>query len=527
MNYEPKEKDIITRVGYPPITVIKITPATAKWEYQGQTMTEPRELFDSLMEKSIDGGAEIHRDGVRIVPPEEGGIWDSPEADKLMSVIEGRTDTAGITGSSNTHARLSPSSSKQWTQCTASVAYIEANDHLVPADTSSVFSQEGTVAHEYAAEVLLKTRAIEDVPNPFRPYVKAYVDYCLALVPEGVDYQVEVSVELFYQQGERGTCDFSVVTDDEIHIADLKYGAGVLVEAQQNTQLAIYGLSLIRMLESIYDFTPETRVSLHVFQPRHHEAENATPWTLSLGELTEFGAEIERQAGFARAAVDAVRDEKMARGVDVQPSEILSISPPEVEFAPGDDTCKFCKAKAFCGVRHAHNTGGQTDMLAIMPDMTAEVLDMEVVTDELVAKDGETLKLEFLAAALKNRKKIEKWLGDVEDYLNRLDHDTITRIGLKYVKGRDGNRVWISEDSAETFAKGQGLKQDERCTIKLKTPAQIEAALKEKLKNARTKNRFEALVTRSEGRPVLVPAEDKRPALPAPGEIMPNMEDEI
>jgi hypothetical protein len=162
-----------------------------------------------------------------------------------------------------------------------------------------------------------------------------------------------------------------------------------------------------------------------------------------------------------------------------------------------------------------------------MPDMTAEVLDMEVVTDDLVAKDGETLKLEFLAAALKNRKKIEKWLGDVEDYLTRLDVDTLTKLGFKYVQGRSGNRAWANEAEAETFCKGQGLKQDERCTIKLKTPTQIEAALKEKLKNARTRNRFEALVSRSEGRPVLVPAEDKRPALPAPGDIMPDESEDI
>jgi len=152
---------------------------------------------------------------------------------------------------------------------------------------------------------------------------------------------------------------------------------------------------------------------------------------------------------------------------------------------------------------------------------------MEVVTDELVTKDGETLKLEFLAAALKNRKKIEKWLGDVEDYLTRLDVDTLTRLGFKYVKGRDGNRAWTNEAEAETFCKGQKLLLEDRCTIKLKTPTQIEAALKEKLKNARTKNRFEALVSRSEGRPVLVPMEDKRAALPAPSDIMPDESEDI
>lgn len=507
MNYIPQPGDTIHREGIPPITITKYTDASASYERLGVHDTQPRTLFDSLLERTFTGGdTHVMRGGVQVFPP---------------------IQTAGITGSSNTHARLSPSSSKQWTQCTASLAYIEANSHLVPADTSSVFSIEGTTAHEYAAEVLLKTRAIEDVPNPFREYVKAYVDYCLALVPQGARYEVEVSADLFYQPDARGTCDFSVVTDDEIHIADLKYGAGVLVEAQQNTQLAIYGMSLIRMLESVYDFTPETKVSLHVFQPRHHEAENATPWVLSLGELTEFCAEIEKQAKVATAAVEAVWGESMAQGVDVQPNEILSVAPPETTFLPSDDTCKFCKAKAFCAVRHAHCTGGHTDMLAIMPDMTAEVLDMEVVTDELVTKDGETLKLEYLAAVLKNRKKIEKWLGDVEDYLARLDMDTLTSLGFKYVQGRQGNRAWVNEDAAETFAKGQGLKQDERCNIKLKTPAQIEAALKAKLKNARTKNRFESLISRSEGRPVLVPMEDKRAALPSLGDIMPNEDYEV
>jgi RecB family exonuclease len=548
MKYEPKEKDVITRGGYPPITILKLTPATAKWDYKGQTMTEPREIFDSVLAKSVADGAEVHRDGVRIVPPSEKAIGSfrgflvtenpahtegvNTEYTNAPFEMVYRTTSvqslfpAGTSGSHNTHARLAPSHSKTWATCTAALAYCEANKHLTPKDTGSIYADEGTAAHDHAADVLLKKKTLDEVPAEMREPIGEYVNHCLALVPDGVRYEVEVEVPLFYQPDSTGTCDFAVVTDDLVVIRDYKHGAGVLVTSEGNTQLAIYAYSLIKHLSDIYDFTDDTVIDIKVVQPRHHMAEDDEPWVLPLSEFREFCAEIEAKAKIATAAVEAVR---AAGHTLMEPKDVTHYAP-EAEFVPQDGdggSCRWCKAKAFCGVRHAHNTSGRADMLAIMPDMTAEVLDMEVVTDELVAKDGETLKLEFLAAALKNRKKIEKWLGDVEDYLNRLDHDTITRIGLKYVKGRDGNRVWTNEDEAEGFARRQGLKQDERCTIKLKTPAQIEAALKEKLKNARTKNRFEALVTRSEGRPVLVPAEDKRPALPAPGDVMPNMEDEI
>jgi hypothetical protein len=45
---------------------------------------------------------------------------------------------------------------------------------------------------------------------------------------------------------------------------------------------------------------------------------------------------------------------------------------------------------------------------------------------------------------------------------------------MKVVMGREGNREWASEEEAETFLKGQGLKIEDRCDIKLKGPAKIE-----------------------------------------------------
>jgi hypothetical protein len=555
MKYEPKENDIITREGHEPITLTKLTKSTAKFTHMGKEYTEPRHLVDEKLGKSIEQGAEVTRDGVRIVPPSKEigsfrGFLKTENSEPTEGINAEYTDApfemafrttsiasilpTGTSGSHNSHARLAPSHSKTWATCTAALAYCEANKHLIPEDTSSIYSNEGTIAHDHAADVLLGKKTLDEVPAEMRDPIGEYVNHCLALVPDGVRYEVEVEIPLFYQRDSKGTADFAIVTDERITVRDYKHGAGVLVTSLQNTQLAIYSYSLIKHLEDIYDFTDDTVIDIKVVQPRHHMAEDDEPWVLPLSEFREFCAEIEKQAKVATAAVEAVREKLPPltnKEESYNPAEILSTLPdnPAV-FIPQDGdggSCRWCKISHSCGVRHAHNTGGQTDMLAIMPDMTAEVLDMEVVTDELVAKDGETLKLEYLAAALKNRKKIEKWLGDVEDYLTRLDVRTLEKLGFKYVQGRSGNRAWISEDSAETFAKGQGLKQDERCTIKLKTPAQIEAALKEKLKNARTRNRFEALVTRSEGRPVLVPAEDKRPALPAPGDVMPDESEDI
>ena len=527
MKYEPKENDSLIREGFKPIVITKLTKATAKYTYEGMDLTQPREIFDTMLQKSIEAGAEVMRNGVRIVPASLADILVDHMKQEVQRVLKECDEHAKVSGSHNSHARLAPSHSKTWATCTAALAYCEANKHLIPADTGSIYADEGTAAHDHAADVLLKKKTLDEVPAEMREPIGEYVNHCLALVPDGVRYEVEVQCPLFYQPDSTGTCDFAVVTDDLVVIRDYKHGAGVLVTSEGNTQLAIYAYSLIKHLEDIYDFTYDTVIDIKVVQPRHHMAEDDQPWVLPLSKFREFCAEIAEQADVATFAVDKVREKAYTDGAE--PSDILSAAP-IAEFIPQDGdggSCRWCKAKAFFAVRHAHNTGGRTDMLAIMPDMTAEVLDMEVVTDELVAKDGETLKLEFLAAALKNRKKIEKWLGDVEDYLTRLDVTTLEKLGFKYVQGRQGNRAWISEDAAEGFARRQGLKQDERCTIKLKTPAQIEAALKEKLKNARTRNRFEALVSRSEGRPVLVPAEDKRPALPAPGEIMPDESGDI
>lgn len=556
MTYEPQAGDHIYRTDHTPIILIHLTAATAKWEKEGKLNTQPRIHFDNLLEKTLQQpDCTVLRDGKKIYPnPVEKCLKDLADACKPLAEKYAEDEVkrakevydklaVGVSGSHNTHARLAPSSSKTWTNCTIAPAYVEANKHLVPADTGSEWADEGMRAHDFAADILLNKTKLEDIPMEMRDPVGEYVAHCLSLVPAGTSYQVEVSVPLFYQRDQKGTCDFAIVTDERVTIRDYKHGMGVQVMSADNPQLAIYAYSLIKDLEDVYDFEDDTMIDLKVVQPRHRLSEEDEAWVLPLSQFRDYCNKIALKAQDATAAVTAVKAHippRKANEEPYHPDEIRNRVSDAVEFLPQDGdhgSCRWCKAKSFCGVRHAEATVDHdtSALLALMPDLTKEenkapveqridnVLDMELVQDEIIPQHGDTLRLDYLIQVWRNKKKIEKFLGDVEEYLEALAKERPLP-GLKWVEGRQGNRAWGNEGEADTFLKGQKLKQEERYTFKLKTPTQIEALLKEKIeKSTRTKNRFDQLVTRSNGKPVLVSEDDKRPALPSPGDVMPDL----
>jgi hypothetical protein len=510
MKYEPQVGDILARGEHPAIHIRKVTAATVVVESTEGEKPTPRALFDSLFEKTAAQGVIITRNGAEIVntvsPPE----------------------TAGVSGSHNTHARLAPSSSKNWTLCTAAPAYVEANKHRA-VDSGGKYADEGTKAHDFAADVLLGNITPEKVHDDFREPVMAYVNHCRSLVPDG-DYYVEVEVPLFYQRDKTGTCDFGYVSDERVVVRDYKHGAGVLVSSHENPQLAIYAMGFILQMEGLYDFTDDTLIDLKVVQPRHHQAEQDEAWVLPLSEFRKFCDDIQEKAKIAQSAVEMVWKELKAGEHDYHPEDILGLPFHGAVFAPSDGdegACRWCKAKSFCGVRHAEITQDSATAFAleVMPDLTKEELKAPV--DERIEHYllGHTVSTEQLVAIFKNKDRIRKFLGDVEEYVQSLAATTPIP-GLKWVEGRQGNRAWANEEAADTFLRGQKLKQEERYTYKLKSPTQIEALLKDKLKTTRTKNRFEELVTRSDGKPVLVPEEDKRQGLPSPGDVMPDVSEE-
>lgn len=474
--------------------------------------------------------------------------------DQLMTPDTPQT----LSGSSNSHSRLAPSSAKSWTRCTASIKFVEENkDRILPIKVSEVirltpyllsipaeevFDHEwraieiaenvrlgkiqlsdlsedqikdiwksagseaarlGTRAHEFAAAILLGQKTLEDIPEEFRPHVKTYVDYCNSLVPENEEPYIEEKVKLFYSENpeDTGTCDFCVVTSDRIDVADLKYGAGVMVHAEGNEQLAIYTLSFVKSLEGLYDFKPSTMIVMHIVQPRHHEAKEIKTWTLSLHELQDFCRDIEKAA-----------------------IQIRVNNPLVIAFAPSEDACQWCDAKKFCTARLNRAVEGFENEELPAIDLLTEAVELSKPDSKLpvearLAKRFENqpvcLDDDLLLGLWKASKAIESILGDVDEYINdrALCGDTFDG-EVKLVAGREGNRKWKSTEDADAFLKNQRLKEEERYDFTLKGPAKIEVILKEKLaKTTRTRNLFESLIERSAAKYVAALSSDKRPAI--------------
>jgi len=436
-------------------------------------------------------------------------------------------------GSHNKHARLAPSGAKTWTNCTASPAFMLANSHRLPEDTSSAASIEGTACHDWATKYLLKEIDEAQIPEHFRPHVVAYADHCIGLIPEGEPYMVETQVPLFYHPDSSGTLDFGYVSDDLVVIADLKFGQGVQVLAEENLQLSIYAMSLIKLMEGVCDFSPATKIVISIFQPRHREAADQKPWETTMADLTEFCKDIEYRATQALTGVDRVAAKLPCGKRDIGPGEILEAAP-MLRFEPSEDVCRWCRSRGFCPKRLEAATAdldlpqlSVEDMLAEMPDLDKKESKEPVASRvaSVAAKLGaEPLPDSYLVTLVRRRKAIESFLADASEYLEArlLDGEQIE--GLKVVMGREGNRAWGNEEDADKWLKNQGLKEADRYDYKLKSPTKIEEVLKEKLsKVARTRNRFDELVSRSPARKVMALADDKRPAVSCDLDAMPDM----
>ena len=125
------------------------------------------------------------------------------------------------------HSKLAPSSASRWTVCTASPAFIEANQDRIPKDNGSAYADEGTLAHDWAKKILLGESEITDLPEDLVEPVGFYLNHCRRIEESnGGTKFVERQVPLFYRPQDNGTVDFALLTAKALRFRDYKHGEG-------------------------------------------------------------------------------------------------------------------------------------------------------------------------------------------------------------------------------------------------------------------------------------------------------------
>lgn len=393
------------------------------------------------------------------------------------------------------HSKLSPSKAYQWTACTASIGYIEANRHRIPPERAGPAAIEGSLAHLVAESILLGQPLPSDpaVTKEMIDFGKHYAELCREKIgpPQHChDWAVERRVPLFYLPEEAGTIDFNACTKS-IDIVDYKFGFSK-VESEGNKQMAIYAGSLIEheMNWVLWPrVTDDTVVTMTIFQPRLPD--DVETWSTTWGELREFLEKEVHQHARTILSTPAGVMKKRPNG-----TEYYEYDKERVHFAPSDKVCKWCPAYSFCEARTSN--------------MLEEFHEAIQVGEEITVAPKTDLTDKQLLDIWKNRKLLEDWLAEIEKYLAAKVSSKEGLPGAKLVMSNGGHRFWTDEQKALVIMSSLGLKPDDLVESKVVSPAKAEK-LTHHIKDKRMQELF-ALMAKPPGKPVMALESDPRPA---------------
>lgn len=377
------------------------------------------------------------------------------------------------------HALLSASGSKRWLNCTPSARLEDEYGR----STTSAYAAEGTLAHELS-ELFIRHDVLEniseeqfderleaivnsehysdDMPDNIAPYVDYITQqYALTKGVPGASLKLELKVDLTdYVPESFGSVDCAIINGDTLEIVDLKYGKGIPVYAEWNTQLMLYSLGLLD--EAIMLFGIE-KVRLTIVQPR---IDNISSWEISAEALLEWA-----NTDLKTAAKKAFTGEG--------------------ELNAGD-WCRFCGVKNRCRKLY---------------EQQLELAKYDFKAPNLLSDDE-------IADILTKVSAFVEWANGIKEYAqNEAVNNSKVWPGFKLVHGRSTRRIADPEVFVSTIKeRAPFLTDDDLFEKKLLGITALE-------KKLGGKKAFDGiagdLVIKPEGAPTLVPLDDKRPAIGA------------
>lgn len=433
------------------------------------------------------------------------------------------------------HSKLfSPSASERWLNCHASIDLVSRYEN-----TSSAYADEGSCAH-HVAELALEPLLIDvelglDPIDAFNPdeyigktfyntvvdedmcqYVQQYVDYVYSLMMCESHQHAELAIEVkthFTQwlhpdvpsdlRDGSGTVDARVIIYEldeasgqwvpiKVKIADLKYGKGVPVEVEGNTQLLIYGEASVEEAGAYFE-TPSVDIELecHVVQPR-------------LGVFKGWTPTLDDRAAIRAKVYDASK----------------SVVDKSAEYLPTEKGCMWCPHKPNCKAYE----GFIGSMLNVdFDELVASEGDFDILSED--DNKPEVISDERAYHLLKAEKMLTSWLSAIRKVKQQALFDGHESDYFKLVNGRS-SRNWIEPDDEKNIKKicrKTGLKKKDVIETSVLSPAKLEKKLGKKT----YKEQVASLVNKKPGGLVLALEDDPRksPVEPATS-LFDNLDEE-
>jgi hypothetical protein len=429
---------------------------------------------------------------------------------------------ANASGSNHEHALLSPSGSKKWLGCSASLlcekdipnesGQAAINGTAMHAVSEDLLNRHikgettVTAAHYKGVYVLNEgkgpIKAVAGKPpagavlinDEFVTMVERYTDYALGVISSAEYVKIEMRAELTKllhpgytadfidertgETGEAtvktfGTADLVAViprTDGTfmLFVGDLKTGRHA-VDAKENKQLMLYALAILAKLRRLYDIT---LVRLAIFQPY---CGGPSEW-----DITPEGLDIFRKFASKRAieALDVYYGGK----------KNLKAS----HFKPSADACQWCRFNEKCNARTkaAIQTGGTT------------------ATDADLGDDNHEMTPEELKAAYEKLPELRQHIATIEKAMHAALLSGVAVPGYKLVTGNEGNRKWSDAAKVTEMLEGARIKRDMMFKESLISPTDAEKVFK--TEKPRIWRRLEKLIERAPGKPTIAAADDPR-----------------